>query len=266
MHETELERAEDRELRQAEADLRHAEADLEAARAAGSAAEHEVEEALHEVEEALHHHREIHFTVDGEPEETEQRMMTADEIIRVFGRKDPATNYLVRIEGGHREESYQNRGNEPIKLHNGMSFQIISLGPTTVSDGRFPAAVDMFTEGLKALGYAPATLSGRPDHVVIDYEVQSGPFSGQKVRHGFVVPQDFPAAPPSGPHVSPHIHPIHPAGDIGHPLGAVHESKAFEQGAGGQWQYWSRPFTGWGQTKKTVAAYMSHVWRLWDSQ
>lgn len=266
MHEREFERAEDRELRHAEADLRQAEADLDAARAAEGAAEREVEEALHEVEEALHHHREIHFTVDGEPEETEQRVMTADEIISIFGRKDPAANYLVRIEGGHREESYQNRGSEPIKLHNGMNFQIVSLGPTPVSDGRVRAGVEVFTEGLKTLGYTPATVSDRPDHVIIDYEVQTGRFSGKKVRHGFVIPEDFPVTPPSGPHVSPHIHPIHASGDIGHPLGAVHESKGFEENVGGQWQYWSRPFTGWGQTKKTVAVYMSHVWRLWDSQ
>jgi hypothetical protein len=36
---------------------------------------------------------------------------------------------------------------------------------------------------------------------------------------------------------------------------------------GGQWQYWSRPpGPEWQAGKKTVAAYMSHVWRLWGSQ
>jgi hypothetical protein len=123
------------EFEKAEAHLKKVEADLEAAGAAEKAAEHEVEEALQELKEAEHHHV-IHFTVDGEPCETEKREMTPDEIIREFGGKDPATNYLVRIEGGHKEENYQGKGNEPIKLHNGMKFQIISTGPTPVSEAR----------------------------------------------------------------------------------------------------------------------------------
>jgi hypothetical protein len=76
---------------------------------------------------------EIRFTVDGEPCETERREMTPDEIIREFGGKDPATNYLVQIEGNHKV-SYQGKGSEPIKLHNNMKFQIISTGPTPVSE------------------------------------------------------------------------------------------------------------------------------------
>lgn len=75
----------------------------------------------------------IRFTVDGEPCETERREMTPDEIIREFGGKDPAANYLVQIEGNHKT-SYQGRGSEPIKLHNNMNFQIISTGPTPVSE------------------------------------------------------------------------------------------------------------------------------------
>jgi hypothetical protein len=126
--------------------------------------------------------------------------------------------------------------------------------------------VEVFVQGLVALGYQPIALPGKPDHVVIDYEVESGPFAGRKVRHGFVVPSDFPFASPSGPHVSPHIHPIKSDGQ--HPTGAVHQAQAapFQEALGGNWQYWSRPFTDWLTSKKTVAAYMSHIWRLWDSQ
>lgn len=76
------------------------------------------------------------FIVDGEPYETERREMTPDQIIREYGGKDPSVNYLVRIEGGHMVENYQGRGSEPIKLHNGMNFQIISTGPTPVSEAR----------------------------------------------------------------------------------------------------------------------------------
>ena len=128
--------------------------------------------------------------------------------------------------------------------------------------------VEVFLEGLRSLGYKPFTLPDNPNHVVIDYTVESGKFAGTKLRLGFVVPADFPMTTPTGPHISPRIHPTHPANDLGHPLGGVHDSQSaiFIKGAGGEWQYWSRPPAGWAASKKTVAAYMSHVWRLWDSQ
>jgi hypothetical protein len=48
----------------------------------------------------------------------------------------------------------------------------------------------------------------------------------------------------------------------------VHATQAapFQQALADAWQYWSRPFTDWANSKKTVATYMSHIWRLWDSQ
>lgn len=120
--------------------------------------------------------------------------------------------------------------------------------------------VGVFTQGIEELGYSPAALDGRPDHIVIDYVVPTGRFADQKVRMGFIVPGDFPMTPPSGPHVSPQIHQILSGGE--HPTGGVHQSPDF----GGEWQYWSRPFQNWAQSKKTVAAYMSHIWRLWETQ
>ena len=128
--------------------------------------------------------------------------------------------------------------------------------------------VEVFLEGLRSLGYEPITLPDNPNHVVIGYTVESGKFAGTKLRLGFVVPADFPMTTPTGPHVSPRIHPTHPANDLGHPLGGVHDSQSaiFIKDAGGEWQYWSRPPAAWATSKKTVAAYMSHVWRLWDSQ
>lgn len=208
---------------------------------------------------------EIHFTVDGEPYETTQRELTPNEIVRRFAQKDPATHYLVQIEGHHRE-SFEGKGDIPIKMHNGMKFQVISVGPTPVSDGNAKGP-EAFSAGLVALGYRPEPLPGKPDHIVIDYEVESGKFAGTRVRHGFIVPGDFPLTPPSGPHVSPHIHPINTNGGP-HPTGSVHETHAaaFQEALGGQWQYWSRPFPDWAGSRKTVAVYMSHIWRLWDSQ
>jgi hypothetical protein len=78
------------------------------------------------------HHREIHFFVDGEPVETDRRELTPNEIIKEFGHKDPATHYLVKIDAHHRI-SYQGKGDEPIKIHEGERFQIVSTGPTPVS-------------------------------------------------------------------------------------------------------------------------------------
>lgn len=78
------------------------------------------------------HCQEIHFTVDGEPYETLERELTPNDILRNFAGKDPATHYLVQIQGQHRV-SYQDKGDKPIKMHEGMRFQVISTGPTPVS-------------------------------------------------------------------------------------------------------------------------------------
>jgi len=128
------------------------------------------------------------------------------------------------------------------------------------------SGVNAFIRGLVELGYQPAALRGKPDHVVFDYLVESGKFKGKQVKLGLIVPPDFPLTAPSGPHISPHIHPICPSGQ--HPSGGVHQDQAqpFQQALGGGWQYWSRPFADWGASKKTVANYMSHIWRLWNSQ
>src|SRR2546425_8562830 len=78
------------------------------------------------------------------------------EIIRRFAQKDPATHYLVQIEGHHRE-SFEGKGDIPIKMHNGMKFQVISIGPTPVSDVNVTGP-EAFSRGLVALGYRPEQL------------------------------------------------------------------------------------------------------------
>jgi hypothetical protein len=113
--------------------------------------------------------------------------------------------------------------------------------------------------GLSALGYQPLVAPDKPDHLAFDYLVESGRYAGRTIRLGLVVPGDFPATCPSGPHIAPHIHATGQPG--GHPTGAIHASDF-----GAEWQYWSRPFKGWATSKRSVAAYMSHIWRLWDSQ
>src|SRR5690348_8319738 len=79
----------------------------------------------------------IRIFVDGEEITTTERELTANEVIRKFGEKDPSTNYLVEIEGNHKI-SFQGKGNEEIKLHNNLHFQIVSTGPTPVSFANGP--------------------------------------------------------------------------------------------------------------------------------
>jgi hypothetical protein len=204
--------------------------------------------------------------VDGEPYEAPRQVMTPNEIIRGATNKDPANHYLVQITR-HERISYKDNGDEPIRLRKGMKFQVICTGPMPVSDPQHQTGVHAFMNGLRRLGYVPALLKGEANHIVFDYLVQSGPHAGKTFRHGFVIPADFPMNAPTGPYVSPEVHPINPQQGP-HPTFGVHkdQAKVFEQAAGGSWQYWSRPFPGWQDSKRSVATYLSHVWKLWDSQ
>ena len=121
------------ELEHAKEELHRAEAELRKARAEESEALEKIERATEEIEEA-EHRRVIHFKVDGEPCETEEHDLTPNRIIKEFGERDPATNYLVQLAGGQKT-SYQGQGDQPIRMHDGMNFQIFSVGPMTVSYG-----------------------------------------------------------------------------------------------------------------------------------
>lgn len=209
---------------------------------------------------------EIHIVVDGEHETTTQHTLTANQIVQQFTERDVAQVYLVRIHG-HDRDSYKDRMDAPIELHDGMRFQTVSLGPTPVSDGAAAiTGLAFFVRGLEALGHKPIIYADAPNHVVFDYEVESGTKAGTPVRIGLVVPNDFPATAPGGPYVSPRVYATNTSG--AHPYGGIHveHAKPFEVCAGGEWQYWSRPANDWHTRRKTVAAYLSHLWALWDSQ
>ncbi|MEZ5898519.1 MAG: multiubiquitin domain-containing protein [Hyphomicrobiaceae bacterium] len=207
----------------------------------------------------------ITIVVDGEPYEAPRRIMTPNEIIRGATSKDPATHYLVQITK-HERISYKDKGDEPIRLKKGLKFQVICTGPMTVSDPQHQTGVIAFMNGLRQLGFQPSQVKGHDNHVVFDYAVETGPYADKTYRLGLVVPNDFPMNAPTGPYVSPEVHPIKPDGP--HPTGGVHknQAKAFDRAAGGSWQYWSRPFPEWQNSKRSVAAYLSHIWNLWDSQ
>jgi hypothetical protein len=99
-----------------------------------------------------------------------------------------------------------------------------------------------FVGELASLGYEPTDLGdGR---CAIDYVVRLGRFTGETIRLGFAQLDTFPLNPPSTPHISPHLLPLHPAPDLSHPDGAVHASPF-----GDDWEYWSRPIADWDRDR-----------------
>ncbi|MBZ5538444.1 MAG: hypothetical protein LAO31_21065 [Acidobacteriia bacterium] len=73
----------------------------------------------------------ITYTVDDEPQTTTSHELNANQILSSAGI-DIASHYLVQIEG-HQRESYQNKGDQPIHMHEHMKFISVSTGPTPVS-------------------------------------------------------------------------------------------------------------------------------------
>jgi hypothetical protein len=116
-----------------------------------------------------------------------------------------------------------------------------------------------FVDQLRALEYAVEERD--ENRLAFRYTVGVGKFRGQEIWLGFVVSEDFPLSPPSGPHVSPRLLPLHPGNDLPHPLGGVHESPF-----GPDWEYWSRPFPGWAMTDRTVVTYLGHIRDLFIKQ
>jgi hypothetical protein len=258
---------------EARARAERAEAELNAAKASLERAQQNFDEATRHAEHSEVHDNEdddsdvrgqdIRFFVDGEPVAADHRRWTPNEIIAAFTPLPPGTAYLVQITK-HGEVSFRDKGDTKITVRNRDRYQTVSIGPTPVSDGTLRTGVAAFVEGLRGLGFSPRRSSTRADLVAIDYEVPCGRLVGRKIVLGFAVPGDFPLTPPGGPHVSPHVHPINSSGE--HPSGRVHPSAEFEAWEGGPWQYWSRPFPRWAESKKTVGAYMQHIYRLWNSQ
>lgn len=115
-----------------------------------------------------------------------------------------------------------------------------------------------FIEQLKTLGYVPQDLGN--NRIWFSYTIPVGKFIGQQIQLGFVVGDDFPANPPGGPHISPHLLPINAGGT--HPSGGIHDNREF----GGSWQYWSRPFPSWANTDRSVRIYMAHIRHLFETQ
>ncbi len=124
-------------------------------------------------------------------------------------------------------------------------------------------AVAKFIAGLRELGYDPTVLPEAPNYVVFDYEVLCGPFTGEAIKLGFVVPPDFHITSPSGPHSTPVV--VNDDGSGQAPRGGLHMNydPQFKARAGGDWQYWSRPYPNWSAPTAPVRTYMAFIKRLW---
>ncbi len=87
----------------------------------------------------------------------------------------------------------------------------------------------------------------RGEFVVFPFPVPAGAHAGETVKIGLTGP-DFPINPPGGVHVSPRIT---------HPMGNNHNS-----GLGAEWIYWSRPFSYWAETSRSIGDYLAFVRQL----
>jgi hypothetical protein len=197
--------------------------------------------------------------IDGEEFQIEDRTQTPNQLLALAGLAS-AEYYLVEVKN-KRQESFQGRGDETIRIQKADTFVSVFTGPTTVSELPQQFGVANFKAGLATLGYAASEIGD--GNLAFEYVVEVGRFKGQVVMLGFKVPPDFPLTPPSGPHVKPHIHAMQGGGV--HPTGGVHPSSG-HSGLSDDFQYWSRPFPGWNETRKTVSDYLAFVRHLWATQ
>jgi len=113
-----------------------------------------------------------------------------------------------------------------------------------------------FVEQLRQMGFEVEDLP--ENRIAFPFVIPCGRLMGQTIKLGFDVPGDFNLTPPGGPHVSPRLLPNQAGGT--HPSGGIHDSPF-----GSEWQYWSRPVSHWGQTKRTVKDVLAHVRHLFDT-
>lgn len=104
--------------------------------------------------------------------------------------------------------------------------------------------------------------SRKDNFVFFSFVIPVGKFAGRAIRLALEITGDMPLNSPGGPHISPHLLPLHPSNDLPHPQGAVHPSEPL----GPEWQYWSRPFLDWKDGERTTRRYMQHLIRLFDTQ
>ncbi|HSZ58354.1 MAG TPA: hypothetical protein VK797_22000 [Tepidisphaeraceae bacterium] len=74
----------------------------------------------------------IEYTVDGEPQATTEKELTANQILE-HAKINPQTNYLVELLGPHERKSFEDQPNDEVRLHDEMRFVSVARCPTPVS-------------------------------------------------------------------------------------------------------------------------------------
>jgi hypothetical protein len=82
-------------------------------------------------QEQEHGHPTFDYTVDDEPQSTNEHTLTPRQILTKAGI-DPETHYLVQIKG-QAQESYKDKLDEEIHMHQHMKFISVYIGETPVS-------------------------------------------------------------------------------------------------------------------------------------
>lgn len=204
--------------------------------------------------------KQFEILIDGETFEAPENKMSANDIL-VLGGLSAAEYYLVELKG-KKQDSFQDKGDTIINLHQGSEFVSVFIGATPVALNQLTGAA-LFAEQLKNCGYNTEELGD--DHVKFPYTVEVGKCAGMEMEMGFVVPEDFPLTPPHGPHLSIKIHP-EGGGGREHPTGGIHSSSGRHKHFGDDWQHWSRPHPNWTDGNRDAARYMAFIRSLWDTQ
>lgn len=76
--------------------------------------------------------RAVEIFIDGDLVEAPDHSESERQLLALIGKKIEEA-YLVLIKGKRERESYKDRPDEPIKLHKGMKFVTVCVGPTPVS-------------------------------------------------------------------------------------------------------------------------------------
>lgn len=115
--------------------------------------------------------------------------------------------------------------------------------------------IDEMEKQLVAMGYQPVRCN---DFVCFEFAIPHGKFRGHKIEIALQAPQ-FPDIPPPGPNIKPFLLPINSQAGS-HPYYGIHDRKTPDAA----FQYWSRPFTDWDKTEKTMKVYISFLRTLFD--
>ncbi|MGY4540029.1 hypothetical protein ACVW0P_004471 [Mucilaginibacter sp. UYNi724] len=121
---------------------------------------------------------------------------------------------------------------------------------------------DEIVKQLGELGYQSTIYPDMPGYpggfVAFKFKIPHGRFMGREIEVALNAPQ-FPLVPPSGPYISPHLLPIKAFGPLP-PFDGVHARMV----PTADFQYWSRPFHGWGETSQSIKEYICFLRTLLD--